>query len=105
MRRVPHLTDIRSAGTPAIGDGGPHAHVLGMYKDAVVRGPRPAGEFVTAQVSAGADCTKIVAEAPGEGGPDREALDAPGADIVTHVPLDRPLHAAEAARTAAQGQV
>ncbi|MDA5143423.1 amidohydrolase family protein [Streptomyces sp. AD681] len=132
LRRVPHLTDIRSAGTPAIGDGGPHARIPGMSKDAVVRGPREAGEFVAAQVSAGADYIKIVAEAPGEGGPDRETLDAlvaaarthgrktvvhaattgayrmaldAGADFITHVPMDRPLHAGEAARTAAQGQV
>ncbi|MFF1273086.1 amidohydrolase family protein [Streptomyces marokkonensis] len=132
LRRIPHLTDIRSAGTPAVGDGGPHARVPGMSRDAVVRCPRQAGEFVAAQVSAGADYIKIVAEAPGEGGPDRDTLDAlvaaarthgrktvvhaattgaylmaldAGADFITHIPLDRPLDAAEAARMAAQGQV
>ncbi|XVV37626.1 amidohydrolase family protein [Streptomyces sp. CA-100214] len=132
LRRVPHLTDIRSAGTPAIGDGGQHARIPGMSEDAVVRGPRQAGEFVAAQVSAGADYIKIVAEAPGEGGPDQETLNAlvaaarthgrktvahaasagahlmaveAGVDCVTHIPLDRPLDAGEAARMAALGQV
>ncbi|MGW7069418.1 amidohydrolase family protein [Streptomyces sp. NPDC054855] len=132
LREVRQLTDIRSASTPAIGEGGPHARIPGMNEDAVVRSPRQAGEFVAAQVSAGADYIKIVAEAPGEGGPDqatlnalvdaarthgrktvahaasagayRMALDA-GADFVTHIPLDRPLDTAEAARMAAQGQV
>ncbi|MEU3294391.1 amidohydrolase family protein [Streptomyces longwoodensis] len=132
LRRVPHLTDIRSAGTPAVGDGGPHSRIPGMAQDAVVRSPQQAGEFVAAQVSAGADYIKIVAEAPGQGGPDQQtmaalvaasrthgrktvahaatagaylmALDA-GVDFLTHVPLDRPLDPADAARTAAEGRV
>ncbi|WP_306322806.1 MULTISPECIES: amidohydrolase family protein [unclassified Streptomyces] len=132
LRRVPHLTDIRSAGTPAIGDGGPHARIPGMSEDAVVRGPVQAREFVAAQVAAGADYIKIVTEAPGEGGPDRETVDAlvaaarahgrktvahaasagaylmafdTGVDLITHIPLDRPLDAAEATRMAVRGQV
>ncbi|MER5951895.1 amidohydrolase family protein [Streptomyces sp. NPDC001904] len=132
LRRVPDLTDIRSAGTPAIGAGGPHARIPGMAHDAIVRRPQEAGEFVAAQVSAGADYIKIVVEAPGEGGPDRETIDAlvaaarthgrktvahaatagaytmaldAGVDHVTHIPLDRLLEPGEIARMAGQGQV
>ncbi|MFB7653440.1 MULTISPECIES: amidohydrolase family protein [unclassified Streptomyces] len=132
LRRVTGLTDIRSAGTPAIGSGGPHSKIPGMAADAIVRSPQQAGEFVAAQVSAGVDYIKIVAEAPGAGGPDQEtmnalvaaarthgrltvahaatagaytmALDA-GADVVTHVPLDRALTHHDIARMAAAGRV
>ncbi|MFB7031683.1 MULTISPECIES: amidohydrolase family protein [unclassified Streptomyces] len=132
LRRVPDLTDIRSAGTPAIGADGPHSHISGMAQDAVVRSPRQAGEFVAAQVSAGADYIKIVAEAPGQGGPDQETVDAlvaaarthgrktvahaatagaytmvldAGVDFVTHIPLDRPLDQTEVMRMATHGTV
>lgn len=132
LRRIPDLTDIRSAGTPAVGAGGPHSRIPGMAKDAVVRTPRQAGEFVAAQVSAGADYIKIVAEAPGQGGPDHATLSTlvaaarthgrktiahaattgaytmaidVGTDFITHIPLDGPLHPAHIARMAAQRQV
>lgn len=132
LRAVTGTTDIRSAGTPAIGDGGPHARIPGMAQDAVVRSPQQAGEFVAAQASAGADYIKIVVEAPGQGGPDQETLDAlvaaahthgrktvahaatagawtmaldAGVDFLTHVPLDRPLDAADIARTVREDRV
>ncbi|MFB9467139.1 amidohydrolase family protein [Streptomyces cinereospinus] len=132
LRRVPGLTDIRSAGTPAVGAGGPHSHIPGMAQDAVVRSPQQAGEFVAAQVSAGADYIKIVVEAPGEGGPDEQTIDAlvaaarthgrktvahtatagactmaldAGVDFLTHVPFDRPLLPADITRAARQGRV
>ncbi|MEV6806618.1 amidohydrolase family protein [Streptomyces sp. NPDC051132] len=132
LRRVTDLTDIRSAGTPAIGDGGPHSRIPGMARDAIVRSPQQAGEFVAAQVSAGADYIKIVAEAPGQGGPDQETIDAlvaaarthgrksvahaatvgaytmaldAGVDFLTHIPLDGPLGSGDIARMAAAGRV
>ncbi|MFB6549450.1 amidohydrolase family protein [Streptomyces sp. NPDC056405] len=132
LRQVTDLTDIRSAGTPAIGDGGPHSHIPGMAQEAIVRSPQQAGEFVAAQVSAGADYIKIVAEAPGQGGPEQETIDAlvaaarthgrktvahaatagaytmaldAGVDFVTHIPIDRPLDPGDIARMAAAGQV
>ncbi|MEU2205691.1 amidohydrolase family protein [Streptomyces hygroscopicus] len=127
LRGTPGVTDIRGAGTPAIGPGGPHARIPGMANDAIVRTPQQAGEFVAAQVSAGSDYIKIVAEAPGDGGPDQETMNAlvaaarthgkrtvahavtSGActmalnadvDLVTHIPLDRPLDQADIARMA-----
>ncbi|MCX5535825.1 amidohydrolase family protein [Streptomyces sp. NBC_00006] len=132
LRHSQGLTDIRSAGTPAIGPGGPHARIPGMSADAIVRSPQQAGEFVAAQVSAGSDYIKIVAESPGDGGPDQETVNAlvasarthgkstvvhaatvgaytmalqAGADVVTHIPLDGPLDRADIERMAGGGQV
>lgn len=120
LRAAAGTTDIRSAGTPAIGGGGPHAKIPGMAQDALVRDEREAGEFVAAQVGNGADYIKIVAEAPGQGGPDQATMDAlvaaarthgkktvahaatAGAfamalhadvDVLTHIPLDHALQA------------
>ncbi|MFJ6530546.1 amidohydrolase family protein [Streptomyces longwoodensis] len=131
LRNIPGGTDIRSAGTPAIGPGGPHARIPGMANDAIVRTPQQASEFVAAQVSAGSDYIKIVAEAPDDGGPDLEtmkmlvaaarthgkrtvahaatsgaytmALNA-DVDFITHIPLDRPLDQADIARIADRGK-
>ncbi|BAH53586.1 amidohydrolase family protein [Rhodococcus opacus] len=112
------LTDLRSPGLPAIGPGGIHAHFV--PDEGVVTSPDQAARFVDARIAEGADYIKIVAEAPGDGGPDRPtltalvdaahthakkviahaatpgafamALDA-GADILTHIPLGPPLDA------------
>lgn len=132
LRGVSGVTDIRSAGTPAIGPGGPHARIPGMPDDAVVSTPADARRVVDDRVAEGSDYLKIVLEAPGEGGPDQETADAlvaaahelrltvvahaathgayavalhAGADIVTHVPLGAPLGADEVARMAAAGRV
>ncbi|MFD0020696.1 amidohydrolase family protein [Streptomyces sp. NPDC058382] len=132
LRQVPGLTDVRSAGTPAIGEGGPHARIPGMAQDAIVRRPEEAADFVARQTSAGADYIKIVAEAPGHGGPDQDTMNAlvaaarahgrktvahaatggaftmaleAGVDFVTHIPLDRPLVDEDISRILAQRQV
>ncbi|GAA2974151.1 amidohydrolase family protein [Streptomyces enissocaesilis] len=132
LRNTAGTTDIRSAGTPAIGEGGPHARIPGMARDAIVRTPKEAGEFVAGQVSAGADYIKIVAEAPGEGGPDQDTMNAlvaaarthdrktvahaptsgafamalrTGVDFLTHIPLDRPLAPEEVTATLSAGRV
>ncbi|MDT7800121.1 MAG: hypothetical protein QOI78_3554 [Actinomycetota bacterium] len=125
LRNQPGLTDIRSAGVPAIGPGGMHARIPGMPAEAVVTDPRLAGAFVAARVAAGSDYLKIVLEAPGGGGPELAAaralteaaheagllvvahatsagaytmaLDA-GVDILTHAPLGAPITADDVAR-------
>ncbi|GJF33434.1 amidohydrolase [Kitasatospora sp. NE20-6] len=132
LRGLPALTDIRSAGTPAIGPGGPHARIPGLAEAATLLDPADAERFVTDRIAEGSDYIKVVLEAPGEGGPELPvvtalvaaarshgrtvvahasspgayalALDA-GVDMITHVPLGRPLSATDVARTAADGRV
>ncbi|GAA1621767.1 amidohydrolase family protein [Nonomuraea maheshkhaliensis] len=129
LRGVPGGSDVRSAGTPAIGPGGLHSRIPTMPADAIVTGPDQAEPFVAARLAEGSDYIKIVAD-PGEGGPDQEtvtalaraahahgkpvvvhavsqaavimALDA-GADIITHVPLGPPLDLPVVARIADAG--
>nr|WP_246633148.1 amidohydrolase family protein [Pseudonocardia nigra] len=132
LRGLRGLTDIRSAGTPAIGPGGLHARIPGMSDEAIVRAPEDAWRFVEARVGEGSDYLKIVLEAPGEGGPDQAIADAlveaahargttvvahaatpgaytvaldAGADIITHMPLGTPLLAGEVGRMATAERV
>ncbi|MEW1637241.1 amidohydrolase family protein [Streptomyces sp. NPDC093801] len=131
LRAVPGLTDIRSPGALAIAAGGLHSRMPGMPADSFVTGPEDAERFVAARVAEGADYIKVVAERPGPGALDRPTLDAlvaaahahgrlvvahaaaveayamaqeAGADVLTHVPGDRPLDAAAAARMRAAGR-
>jgi imidazolonepropionase-like amidohydrolase len=132
LRDVPGLTDIRSAGLPAIGPGGLHARMPGLAERAVVRDPAHARRFVTDRVAEGIDYLKIMLEAPGEGGlpPDvaaalvaaaREhglivvahagspgaytmALDV-GVDVITHMPLGAPVADGDMTRIVADGRV
>ncbi|MEA5367057.1 amidohydrolase family protein [Amycolatopsis sp., V23-08] len=125
LRNQPGLTDIRSAGVPAIGPGGMHARIPGMPAEAVVTDPGQAKDFVAARVAAGSDYLKIVLEVPGGGGPELPAaralteaaheagllvvahatsagaytmaLDA-GVDVLTHAPLGAPITADDVAR-------
>ncbi|KDN24054.1 amidohydrolase family protein [Amycolatopsis rifamycinica] len=125
LRDQPGLTDIRSAGVPAIGPGGMHARMPGMPAEAVVTDPARAAGFVAARTAAGSDYLKIVLEAPGGGGPELPvvralteaahaagllvvahasntgaytmALDA-GVDVVTHAPLGPPIADEDLAR-------
>ncbi|MBY8859238.1 amidohydrolase family protein [Nocardia sp. CA2R105] len=117
LRNIQGLTDIRSAGLPVIGPGGPHAH-FGMPEQALLADPDRARGFVADRVAERADYLKIVLEAPEAGGPDlavaaaviaaahdadrqvvahasspgayASAVDL-GADIITHIPLGSPL--------------
>lgn len=127
--RVP---DIRSAGTPAIGAAGPHAHFPGMPGEAVLSAPEQAEPFVARRVAEGSDYIKIVAERPGPGMLDQATVDAlvaaarmhgklsvvhassaeayrlavrAGADVVTHVPLDGVIDDETLERMADAGQV
>ncbi len=110
--RVP---DIRSAGTPVVGAGGPHARMPGAPDHAVLRRPDQAAEFVARRVAEGSDYVKIVVEPPGPDLLDEDTVVAlvraarergcrtvahasaveafrlavrAGVDVVTHVPLD-----------------
>lgn len=76
LRQTHGTTDIRSAGTPAIGPAGTHSHIPGMAADAVVTEPEQARDFVAIRIAEGSDYLKGVLEAPGEGGPDRPVVKA-----------------------------
>ncbi|MEU5541207.1 amidohydrolase family protein [Streptomyces sioyaensis] len=132
LRKVPGLTDIRSAGTLAISAGGFHATMDGIPKDSIVTGPADAERFIAARVAEGSDYIKIVAEDPGAGGLDQATLNAlaaaahtrgklviahaiasgaytmaqeAGADVITHVPLDRALDDEAVNRMAADDRI
>jgi imidazolonepropionase-like amidohydrolase len=132
LRQVPGLTDIRSAGLPAIGPGGMHAQMLDLPPEAIVTEPEQAGPFVAARVAEDVDYVKIVLEAPGGGGPELPATAAlveaahqagkqvvahatsvgayemamaAGADIITHSPIGAPLTAEHAKQFVADGRI
>ncbi|WP_163509495.1 amidohydrolase family protein [Fodinicola acaciae] len=132
LREVPGLTDIRSAGLPAIGPGGIHAQMLGLPPEAIVTEPEQAEPFVAERVAEGSDYLKIVLEAPGGGGPELSAATAlveaahqagkrvvahatsvaayemamtAGADVITHSPIGGPLTGDHAERLVAAGRV
>jgi len=127
-----YLPDIRSAGTPAIGAGGPHARMPGMPREAILTSADQTETFVAKRVAEGSDHLKKVAERPGPDVLDQATIDAvaaaarghgkrsvahassveafrvavrAGVDVVTHVPLDGVLDEETAARMATQGQV
>ncbi|MGH8921897.1 MAG: amidohydrolase family protein, partial [Actinomycetes bacterium] len=115
LRQTTGTADFRTAGLPAIGPAGNHARMPGMPGEAIILTPEDARRHVEARVAEGVDYIKGVAEAPGDGGPTVEALQAlvtaahahglkavvhavtvgayaaavgSGADFVTHIPLD-----------------
>jgi imidazolonepropionase-like amidohydrolase len=133
MRDVPGLTDIRSAGLPAIGPSGLHARMMpDLAEQAVVRDPEHARRFVADRVAEGVDYLKIMLEARGEGGLAEDvaaalvaaarahglrvvahagspgaytlALDV-GADVITHMPLGAPVADGDVTRIVADGRV
>jgi imidazolonepropionase-like amidohydrolase len=132
LRDVPGLTDIRSAGLPAIGPGGLHARMPGLAERAVVLDPALARQFVADRVAEGIDYLKIMLEAPGDGGLPADvavalvaaarehgltvvahagsqgaytmALDV-GVDVITHLPLGAPLADGDVARIVDGGHV
>lgn len=76
LRRAVGSADFRTAGLPAIGPAGNHARMPGMPSEAIIRSPEDARRHVAARVAEGVDYIKGVAEAPGDGGPSLEALQA-----------------------------
>lgn len=129
LRGLPGLTDIRSAGTPAVAPGSPQSQIPGFPADAVLTGPEQATQFVRSRVTEGSDYIKIIIDEPGLS-PDTikavttaahlsgklvmahatstatvvRALDA-GVDMIHHVPMDSALSASVAARYVSSGTV
>jgi imidazolonepropionase-like amidohydrolase len=122
-------TDIRSAGTPATTSGSGHSHIPGFPSQGLVDSPDAAAQFVEERIAAGSDYIKIIADIPG---PDQPIMDAlvgaaharnirtvvhatttatfamavdAGADVITHVPIDRALDASVIARMAEAGTI
>jgi imidazolonepropionase-like amidohydrolase len=130
LRGVEGLTDIRSAGIPAVAPGSMHSRIPVVGELGLVSGEAAAAEFVAARVSEGSDYIKIVLGSPG-GDHDQATLNAlvaaahahgklavahtaaydpadralaAGVDVLTHVPLDRALEEGFAVRALAGGQ-
>ena len=131
LRGVPGFTDIRSAGTPAIAPGSLHASFPGIGARGAISGADQAAGFVADRVAEGSDYIKIVIGSPGADH-DQATLDALTAaarehgrlsvahaatyqavekaqrarvSVLTHVPLDRPLDEAAAARAQADDRI
>ncbi|MGX6607312.1 amidohydrolase family protein [Micromonosporaceae bacterium Da 78-11] len=129
LRRRPGLTDIRSAGLPAVGPGSRQSQLPNFPPSEVITGPGQAPRFVAARVAEGSDYIKLIADQPGL---DQATLTAlanaahafgksvmahatsaavvelvllAGADVIHHVPLDTALTAAVAGRFAARNRV
>ncbi|WP_367038874.1 amidohydrolase family protein [Streptomyces sp. Je 1-332] len=129
LRRRPGLTDIRSAGTPAVAPGSPQSQLPTFPADAVLTGPEQAAQFVRARIAEGSDFIKIIVD---ESGLTQETITAlttaahssgklvmahattaataeraltAGVDMIHHVPLDSALPATVAARYASDGTV
>jgi imidazolonepropionase-like amidohydrolase len=126
LRNSTGMADIRSAGIPATTAGSSHSHLPGWPAEEMVESAANAAQFVTDRIADGADYIKLIVDTPG---PDQETLDAlvaashrhgklavahaastaaldmalqAGVDMITHVPLDRPLTESTAARILAQ---
>jgi imidazolonepropionase-like amidohydrolase len=126
LRNRTGMADVRSAGIPATTAGSSHSRLPGWPAEEVVDGPAGAARFVTDRIAEGADYIKLIVDTPG---PDQQILDAlvaashrhgkltvahaastaavdmalqAGVDMITHVPLDRPLTVCTATRILAQ---
>ncbi|MGW0937535.1 amidohydrolase family protein [Streptomyces sp. NPDC002666] len=129
LRGQPGLTDIRSAGTPAVAPGSPQSQIPTFPTDAVLTGPEQATRFVRARIAEGSDYIKIIIDEPGLS-PETikavaaaahvagklvmahatttvavvRALDA-NVDMIHHVPMDSALSPSVAARYVASNTV
>ncbi|MFI5856262.1 amidohydrolase family protein [Streptomyces parvulus] len=129
LRGLPGLTDIRSAGTPAVAPGSPQSGIPSFPADAVLTGPDQADRFVRSRVAEGSDYIKVIVDEPGLS-PETvaavtraahaagrlvmahavstamvvRALDA-DVDMIHHVPMDSALPASVAARYVSTGTV
>ena len=131
LRNVPGLTDIRSAGTPAIAPGSPHSHIPVVGTRGLLAGADQARTFVADRVAEGSDYIKIIVGNPAPSH-DQATLDALAAaarehgrlsvahassrvavemaqrarvSVLTHVPLDQAMDKAAAADAVAAGRV
>ena len=131
LRGARGLTDIRSAGTPAIAPGSPHSRIPVIGPRGLITGAGQAKGFVADRVAEGSDYIKIVVGNPAPSH-DQATLDALAAaarehgklsvahatsgeavamaqrarvSVLTHVPLDRALDTGAAAAAVADGRV
>jgi len=123
------FTDIRSAGIPATTSGSTHSHIPGFPSQGLVDSPYAASQFVDERIAEGSDYIKIIADIPG---PDQRTMQAlvaaahdrgartvvhatttvtfamavdAGADMITHVPIDRALDPTVVAQMATAGTI
>ena len=75
LRGAYGLTDIRSAGTPAIAPGSPHSHIPVIDTRGLITGADQAAQFVADRVAEGSDYIKIVVGNPAPSH-DQATLDA-----------------------------
>ena len=131
LRGVPGLTDIRSAGTPAVAPGSLHSRIPGTGQRGLIAGPDQAARFVADRLAEGSDYIKIIVGNPGPSH-DQATLDALTAaarerskltvahaasyeavemaqrarvNVLTHVPLDKALDETAAATAIADGRI
>jgi imidazolonepropionase-like amidohydrolase len=131
LRGATGLTDIRSAGTPAIAPGSGHSHIPVIGQRGLITSADEAAKFVADRVAEGSDYIKIIVSRPGPSH-DQATLDALAAaarehaklsvahassfesvqmaqqarvSVLTHVPLDRPLDEDAAAAAAAESRI
>jgi imidazolonepropionase-like amidohydrolase len=131
LRAVPGLTDIRSAGTPAVAPGSLHSRIPGTGQRGLISGPDQAARFVADRIAEGSDYIKIIVGNPGPSH-DQATLDALTAaarehskltvahaasyeaaemaqrarvNVLTHVPLDKALDETAAASAIADGRI
>ncbi len=131
LRAVPGLTDIRSAGTPAVAPGSLHSRIPVTGQRGLISGPDQAARFVADRIAEGSDYLKIIVGNPGLSH-DQATLDALTAaarerseltvahassyeavemaqrarvNVLTHVPLDKALDESAAARAIADGRI
>ena len=117
LRGLTGTADIRSAGTPAVAPNSTHSRMPGIGTRGLVSGVDEAAPFVVARFAEGSDYLKIIVSAP-EPSHDAATLAAlvaaaraggrlsvahaassdavgmavaAGVDVLTHVPLDRPV--------------
>ncbi|WP_344833746.1 amidohydrolase family protein [Actinocorallia longicatena] len=129
LRGLPGLTDIRSAGTPAVAPGSPQSRIPTFPPSGVVTGPEQAHQFVTDRIAEGSDYIKLIVDSPGL---DQATLTAitrkahafgrlvmahavtnatigtaltANVDMIHHVPLDAAVTAAIAGRYAGSGTI
>ncbi|MEV5942072.1 amidohydrolase family protein [Streptomyces sp. NPDC051994] len=133
VRGATGAADLRVCGVAAVAPGSRHSRIPGYPADGLVTGPKEAERFVAARVGQGSDFIKVIAEAPGPlptlDQPTLDALAAAarahgklsiahasayqavvmvqraGIDVITHVPLDRPIDEALARTLAADNRI
>src|SRR5580658_5593923 len=130
LRSVPGLTDIRSAGTPAVAPGSLHSRIPVTGQRGLISGPDQAERFVADRIDEGSDYIKIIVGNPGPSH-DQATLDALTAaarerskltvahassyeavemaqrarvNVLTHAPLDKALDETAAATAIADGR-